>query len=85
LNFAAPFANLISVSTVAEIESAISTLPDKDAWTVASWLQKHLDAKWDKQMDEDITAGRLDPLWEKAKADIAAGRVKPLDEVLHDE
>ena len=27
-------------------------------------------------MDE-YTAGRLDPLWEKAKADIAAGRVKP--------
>ncbi len=85
MNFAAQFASLFAVSTVAEIESAISTLPDKDAWTVASWLQKHLDTKWDKQMDEDITAGRLDPLWEKAKADIAAGRVKPLDEVLNDE
>ena len=31
LNFAALSANLFSVSTVAEIESAISTLPDKDA------------------------------------------------------
>jgi hypothetical protein len=85
LNSVALSANLFSVSTVAEIESAISTLPDKDAWIVADWLQKHLDAKWDKQMDEDITNGRLDPLWEKAKADIAAGRVKPLDEVLNDE
>jgi hypothetical protein len=85
LKSAALSANLFCVSTVAEIESAISTLPDKDAWTVADWLQKHLDAKWDKQMDEDIAAGRLDPLWEKAKADIAAGRVKSLDEVLNDE
>jgi hypothetical protein len=40
-------------------------------------LRDYLDAKWDKEMDEDIAAGRLDPLWEKAKADIAAGRVKP--------
>ena len=75
--------NLFSVSTVAEIESAISTLPVKDAWSVAGWLQEYLDAKWDKEMDEDIAAGRLDPLWEKAKADIAAGRVKPLDEILN--
>jgi hypothetical protein len=75
--------NLAAVSTVAEIESAISTLPLKDAWRVAGWLQEYLDAKWDKEMDEDIAAGRLDPLWEKARADIAAGRVKPLDEVLN--
>jgi len=75
--------NLIYVSTVAEIESAISTLPVKDAWSVAGWLRDYLDAKWDKEMDEDIAAGRLDPLWEKAKADIATGRVKPLDEILN--
>jgi hypothetical protein len=65
-----PFAlvvNLSSMSTVAEIESAISTLPVKDAWSVANWLQEYLDAKWDKEMDEDI----------------AAGRVKPLDEVIN--
>ena len=73
------------MSTVAEIESALSQLPVKDARVVADWLQEYLDAKWDKQMDEDIAAGRLDPLWEKAKANISAGRVKPLDEVLNDE
>jgi len=71
------------VSTVAEIESAISSLPIQDARRVADWLQEYLDAKWDKELDEDIAAGRLDALWEKAKTDIAAGRVKPLDEVLN--
>jgi hypothetical protein len=85
LNFAALSASLFPVSTVAEIESAISALPVQDARSVAGWLQDYLDAKWNKQMDEDIASGRLDPLWEKAKADIAAGRVKPLDEVLNDE
>lgn len=38
--------------------------------------------KWDQQIDRDIAAGRLDKLWEKAKADIAAGRVKSLDEII---
>ena len=73
------------MSTVAEIESALSQLPVKDARLIADWLQEYLDAKWDKQMDEDSAAGRLDPLWEKAKADITTGRVKSLDEVLNDE
>ena len=49
-------------------------------------FKKHLDAKWDKEMDEDIAAGRLDrALGKSFKADIAAGRCKPLDEILNDE
>ena len=73
---------LFSVSTVAEIESAISTLPVKDAWSVAGWLQEYLDVKWDKEMDEDIAAGRLDKFAEQAMEHYRAGRVKPLDEVI---
>jgi hypothetical protein len=80
-----PCGQSVAVSTVAEIESTLSQLPVKDARAVADWIPEHLDAKWDQQMDEDFAAGRLDPLWEKAKADVAAGRVKPLDEVLNDE
>ena len=75
--------NFSSVSTVVEIESAISSLPIQDARRVAEWLREYLDAKWDKELDEDFAAGRLDELWEKAETDIAAGRVKPLDEVLN--
>ena len=73
------------MSTVAEIENALQALPVEDARKVAGWLQEYLDAKWDKQMDKDIAAGRMDKLWEKAQADIAAGRVKPLDEVINDQ
>jgi hypothetical protein len=51
LNFAAWFANLISVSTVAEIESAISTLPVKDARSLAEWLRHHLETRQPKPGD----------------------------------
>ena len=70
------------MSTVAEIENALQTLPMDDAWKVADWLQQYLDEKWDRQIDADIDAGRLDQLADKAVEDYRAGRVKPLDAVI---
>jgi hypothetical protein len=69
------------MSSVVEIESALRALPVKDARAVADWLQEYLDHQWDKQMDEDMTAGRLDKLAEQALDHYRAGRVKPLDEI----
>ncbi len=71
-----------TISTVAEIENALQTLPVGDARKVADWLQHYLDEKWDKQIDGDIAAGRLDKLADKALEEHHAGRVKPLDEVI---
>ena len=70
------------MSTVAEIEKALQTIPLDDARKVADWLQQYLDEKWDSQIDADIDAGRLDKLADKAIDDYHAGRVKPLDEVI---
>jgi len=44
-----------------------------------------IEAAWDNQIDDDIASGRLDILWEKARTDIVAGRVKPLDEIINDQ
>lgn len=70
------------MSTVAEIENALQTLPVDDARKVAGWLQHYLDERWDRQIDDDIAAGRLDKLADQALTDYRAGRVKPLDEIL---
>jgi hypothetical protein len=70
------------MSTVAAVESALRALPVKDAREVAEWLQDYLDQQWDKQMDEDIAAGRLDKLAEQALGRYRAGQVKPLDEII---
>jgi hypothetical protein len=73
------------MSTVAEIESAIKKLKPQEIRVVGHLVDELREDLWDKQIDADAKSGRLDPLWEKAKSDIAAGRVKPLDEVLNDE
>lgn len=73
------------MSTIAEVEQALRGMPVPDARAVANWLQEYLDEQWDQQLDADIAAGRLDALWQRAQADIATGRVKPLDEVINDQ
>ena len=70
------------MSTVTEIENALRELPVPQARDVATWLQEYLDEKWDREIETDIAAGKLDKLADQALAHYRAGRVKPLDEVI---
>ncbi len=70
------------MSTVQEIETAIQKLKPQEIHEVADWLQEFREELWDKQIDADAKAGRLDKLMEEAKQDYLAGRCKPLDEIL---
>ena len=66
------------MSTVHEIEAAISKLKPKEVKAVAEWLEEFCEEMWDKQIEADAKAGRLDKLMEEAKEDYLAGRCKPL-------
>ena len=70
------------MSTVKEIESAIQQLPPGEKWDLLHRFHDTLWAEWDKQIEADAAAGRLDHLVQEVEADIAAGRVKPLDEII---
>ena len=74
------------MGTVVEIIEAVKKLSSKEKGEFLSKLAKiDFDDAWDKQIEADATAGRLDFLWEEAKEDIKKGRMRPLDEVLrHD-
>jgi hypothetical protein len=71
------------MSTVQEIETAIQKLKPQEIHEVADWLQELREELWDKQIDADAKAGRLDKLMEEALEDYRAGRTKPLDEILN--
>jgi hypothetical protein len=66
------------MSTVKEIEAAIQKLKPQEIREVAEWLQELREELWDKQVEADAKAGRLDKLMEEAKQDYLAGRCKPL-------
>ena len=66
------------MSTVQEIESAISKLKPEEIQAVGTWLDELREQMWDKQIEADAKAGRLDKLMEEAKRDFEGGRCKPL-------
>lgn len=66
----------------AEIEATIKQLPENDIRQLAGWIQNYLNEKWDRQIEEDLAAGKLDVLIAKAEADIAANKVRNIDEII---
>jgi len=68
---------LSTMSTVQEIESAITQLKPRDIHAVADWLLEYRETLWDKTIAADAHAGKLDPLIKKAKAAHRAGKATP--------
>ncbi|MFS0518448.1 hypothetical protein ACEYW6_27535 [Nostoc sp. UIC 10607] len=71
------------MNSLPEIEAAIMQLSEGEMRDLSNWLQEYLNDAWDKQIETDAKSGRLDQLIQRAKADIEANRVKPLDEILN--
>jgi hypothetical protein len=67
------------MSTVDDIEAAISNLPPQDFARVRDGLLGQESRLWNKQIEQDAAAGRLKPLVEEIERNIQAGRTKPLD------
>ena len=61
-----------------KIEQEISALDPKDVRKLADWLDEYKAELWDRQMEADAKAGKLDNLAEQALADHRAGRTRPL-------
>jgi hypothetical protein len=66
------------MSTVAEIETAIQKLKPQEIREVGHLVDELREDLWDRQIEADAKAGKLDKLMEEAKQDYLAGRCKPL-------
>ena len=64
--------------SVAGIERAIEQLPPDDLAQLARWFEEFMAQAWDRQIEEDVQAGRLDALIRQAEQDFEAGRSQPL-------
>ena len=65
------------MSTVQDIEAAIAKLTPEEIEAVAHWLQEYREELWDRQIEADAKAGRLDGLIAEAKAEYRAGKATP--------
>jgi hypothetical protein len=61
-----------------QIESAIKALSAAELETFRKWFAQFDAAQWDRQLEKDVAAGRLDKLAERALAEHSAGRTTPL-------
>ena len=66
------------MSTVPEIESAVSKLSRQDLAAFRNWFREFDAEAWDKQFEEDVAAGRLDALGDEALSDLREGRCRDL-------
>ena len=64
--------------SVQEIETAIAKLSPDQLAALGEWFDEYRADEWDRQIEADAKAGRLDALISEAQADIAAGRIRPL-------
>jgi hypothetical protein len=61
------------MSTVMEIEKAIEELPNQELFELTRWISSRFSDAWDRQIEEDICAGRLDDLAAEALEEHRAG------------
>lgn len=62
------------MSTVQDIEKAVRKLAPTDLSTFRAWFAEFDAEAWDKQFEQDVTAGRLDKLADEALNDLREGR-----------
>jgi hypothetical protein len=66
------------VATLQEIESQVAALSKQDLAAFCKWLDEFQADAWDKQIENDSSAGRLDKWIEEVRAQHAAGNSSPL-------
>ena len=66
------------MTTVAEITGAVKRLPKKELARFRKWFAEYDAAAWDRQLESDAGAGRLDTLVREAQREHRTGRTNPL-------
>jgi hypothetical protein len=66
------------MTTVHEIEQAIRGLGPQDLAALRDWFAAFDAELWDRQLEQDVAAGRLDQFAEEALRDLKEGRCTDL-------
>ncbi|HEY0265534.1 MAG TPA: hypothetical protein VGC16_02205 [Rhizomicrobium sp.] len=64
--------------SVEELEKAIAELPPEKLAQLRAWFEQFAADEWDRQIEADIKAGKLDALADEAIAEHKAGLTRKL-------
>lgn len=68
------YSKLKVMSSLNEIEDAVLRLTPAELDAFRAWFAEFDAAAWDRQMEDDVSAGRLDALADEALDDLRTGR-----------
>ena len=66
------------MTKVEQIRKSVAELGDEEFWAFATWFDALQNERWDREMEADSKAGKLDKLTAEAMEDLKAGRTRPL-------
>ncbi|CAI2933643.1 hypothetical protein [Aminobacter niigataensis] len=61
-----------------QIEKSVASLSKDELKEFAAWFAELQAERWDRQIEEDVAAGKLDRFAEEALAELKSGRTRPL-------
>ncbi|MGK6312516.1 hypothetical protein [Neorhizobium sp. DT-125] len=61
-----------------QIEKSVAELDPKELEAFSAWFEEFQAERWDRQIEADASAGKLDALADKALAEFRAGKTRPL-------
>jgi len=64
--------------SVHDLQNAVSQLPPEELVRFSEWFEEFLAEQWDRQIERDLLAGRLEGAGKRADGDFEAGRCAPL-------
>lgn len=66
------------MTDIQTLKTAVAELPSHELQQFSEWFDEFISQQWDRKIEQDILAGRLDALGEQATVEFIAGRTKPL-------
>ena len=66
------------MTTIADIQHAVQSLPEEKFAVFSSWFDQYEEERWDRQLERNQKSGPLRFLMEKARADFEAEKCSRL-------
>ncbi|TAG96701.1 MAG: hypothetical protein EAZ09_10600 [Oscillatoriales cyanobacterium] len=61
---------------ITELKTAVKQLPQNELAEFVEWFEEFQEALWDRQIEEDLKAGKFDPLIRQAEQAFSEGKCR---------
>ncbi|MCC3415838.1 MAG: hypothetical protein JGK24_09480 [Microcoleus sp. PH2017_29_MFU_D_A] len=63
---------------ITELKTAVRELPQNELAEFFEWLEEFQESLWDRQIEEDLKAGKFDPLIRQAEQAFSEGKCREI-------